>query len=217
MTTQKHTQEEIGSKIKQLRIEKKMTQAELAEKMNVSSSAVSKWERGLTGLDIHTACELADIFEISVSELTGKPSWDEENTEKQEGVEDTDTQQKTHKYKRLWMFMGGCLLLFILYFCFFSPVKEKDKDKFTADIVDEFRRETVGQWGDGPAYYIAVEYQGQLTDETVDFYAEEIKKKYRQQLDETGAIYVSFWEDYPGREYIEKSDSFCIIYPTWEE
>ena len=47
--------------------------------------------------------------------------------------------------------------------------------------------------------------------------SEEIKKKYRQQLDETGAIYVSFWEDYPGREYIEKSDSFCIIYPTWEE
>lgn len=28
MTTQKHTQEEIGSKIKQLRIEKKMTQAD---------------------------------------------------------------------------------------------------------------------------------------------------------------------------------------------
>jgi transcriptional regulator with XRE-family HTH domain len=45
MTTQKHTQEEIGSKIKQLRIEKKMTQAELAEKMNVSSSAISKWEK----------------------------------------------------------------------------------------------------------------------------------------------------------------------------
>ena len=45
MTTQKHTQEEIGSKIKQLRIEKRMTQAELAEKMNVSSSAISKWEK----------------------------------------------------------------------------------------------------------------------------------------------------------------------------
>lgn len=28
MTTQKHTQEEIGSKIKRLRIEKKMTQAD---------------------------------------------------------------------------------------------------------------------------------------------------------------------------------------------
>ena len=53
MVSQKSTQEEIGSKIKQLRIEKKMTQTELAEKMNVSSSAISKWERGLTGLDIH--------------------------------------------------------------------------------------------------------------------------------------------------------------------
>lgn len=48
MVSQKSTQEEIGSKIKQLRIEKKMTQAELAEKMNVSSSAISKWERGVS-------------------------------------------------------------------------------------------------------------------------------------------------------------------------
>ena len=45
MVPQKSTQEEIGSKIKQLRIEKKMIQAELAEKMNVSSSAISKWEK----------------------------------------------------------------------------------------------------------------------------------------------------------------------------
>ena len=45
MVPQKSTQEEIGSKIKQLRTEKKMTQAELAEKMNVSSSAISKWEK----------------------------------------------------------------------------------------------------------------------------------------------------------------------------
>ena len=42
MTTQKHTQEEIGSKIKQLRIEKKMTQAELAEKMKVSEKQLFK-------------------------------------------------------------------------------------------------------------------------------------------------------------------------------
>lgn len=215
MATKNSIQEEIGSKIKRLRTEKKMTQAELAEKMHVSSSAISKWERGQVGLDIHTACELAGIFGISVSELTEKSSEAEENAEKQKDVKDADMQQKAHKHKALWLFMGGCLLLFILYFCFFSLFK--GRDKFTADIVDEFRRETEEQWVDGTAYYIAVEYQGQLTDEMVDFYAEEIKKKYRLQLEETDAIYVSFWENYPGREYIEKSDSFCIIYPTWEE
>lgn len=211
MATENSTQEEIGSKIKRLRTEKKMTQAELAEKMHVSSSAISKWERGQAGLDIHTACELAGIFGISVSELTERLSEAEENAEKQKDVKDADMQRKAHKHKALWVFMGGCFLLFILYFCFFSPVKEKDK--FTADIVDEFRRETA----DGTMYYIAVEYQGQLTDEMVDFHTDEIKKEYRRQLEETDAIYVSFWENYPGREYIEKSDSFCIIYPTWEE
>ncbi len=42
------TPEEIGNRIKQFRIEQKMTQAELVEKMNVSASAVSKWEKGLS-------------------------------------------------------------------------------------------------------------------------------------------------------------------------
>ena len=35
-----------GNTIKQLREQKKMTQAELAEKINVTDKAVSRWERG---------------------------------------------------------------------------------------------------------------------------------------------------------------------------
>ena len=36
----------IGTKIRELRKEKKMTQEELAEYLHVSSQAVSKWETG---------------------------------------------------------------------------------------------------------------------------------------------------------------------------
>ena len=49
-----NTPEEIGNRIKQFRIEQKMTQAELAEKMNVSASAVSKWEKGINVPEVQT-------------------------------------------------------------------------------------------------------------------------------------------------------------------
>ena len=37
-----------GSIIKKLRVKKKLTQAELAEQIDVSSKAVSKWETGVS-------------------------------------------------------------------------------------------------------------------------------------------------------------------------
>ena len=44
----------IGETIANLRKQKGMTQSELAEKMNVTDKAVSKWERDLSCPDINT-------------------------------------------------------------------------------------------------------------------------------------------------------------------
>ena len=59
----------IGEMISSLRKEKGMTQNELAEKMNVTDKAVSKWERDLSCPDINTISKLADILDVSVDEL----------------------------------------------------------------------------------------------------------------------------------------------------
>lgn len=59
----------IGETIASLRKEKGMTQSELAEKMNVTDKAVSKWERNLSCPDINTISKLANILDISVEEL----------------------------------------------------------------------------------------------------------------------------------------------------
>ena len=59
----------IGETIAYLRKEKGMTQNELAEKMNVTDKAVSKWERNLSCPDVNTISKLADILGVSVEEL----------------------------------------------------------------------------------------------------------------------------------------------------
>lgn len=59
----------IGKRIASLRKEKKMTQEELAQKMEVSAQAVSKWENGQTCPDITSLPKLAQILDVTVDEL----------------------------------------------------------------------------------------------------------------------------------------------------
>ena len=59
----------LGNYIKTLRLEKGMTQAELAQHLHVTDKAVSKWERDLSYPDISLYPKLADIFSVPVSKL----------------------------------------------------------------------------------------------------------------------------------------------------
>ena len=70
----------LGVTISSLRKEKGMTQNELAEKMNVTDKAVSKWERDLSCPDINTISKLADILDVSVEELLKAKKKDVSNT-----------------------------------------------------------------------------------------------------------------------------------------
>ena len=58
-----------GATVKQLREERNMTQAELAERIGVSSKTVSKWETGKGLPDITLLQPLAQALGISVIEL----------------------------------------------------------------------------------------------------------------------------------------------------
>ena len=51
-----------------------LTQAGLAEKLNYSDKAVSKWERGESIPDVITLAQLADLFEITVNDLVADPN-----------------------------------------------------------------------------------------------------------------------------------------------
>ncbi len=59
----------LGMMISSLRKEKNMTQLELANLMNVTDKAVSKWERDLSCPDIHSLPKLAECLGVSVDVL----------------------------------------------------------------------------------------------------------------------------------------------------
>jgi len=60
---------QLGILIKTLRKQEHMTQEELALKLNVSTSAVSKWETGKNLPDADVIKRLATLFEVSIDEL----------------------------------------------------------------------------------------------------------------------------------------------------
>ena len=78
---------QFGQFIAGIRKEKKMTQAELAEKIHVTDKAISRWERGLGFPDIQTLEPLAQVLGISILELMRsekkKPTGDMDTTETQ--------------------------------------------------------------------------------------------------------------------------------------
>ena len=79
-------QERIGCFIKSLRLERGITQEQLAEALGVTNRSVSRWENGNNLPDLSVLLELAKYFDVDVGELLdgGRK---EENMDKQ--TEDT--------------------------------------------------------------------------------------------------------------------------------
>ena len=62
----------FNENLKYLRKEAKLTQEQLAEKLNVSRQAVTKWESGQSLPDIQNLKEMADMFGVTMDALVGE-------------------------------------------------------------------------------------------------------------------------------------------------
>ena len=75
-------QKKVGLFLKTLRKEKNITQEVLAEKLNVSSRTVSRWETGSNMPDISLLVELSEFYQVSIPEIiNGERKSDKMNQE----------------------------------------------------------------------------------------------------------------------------------------
>ena len=61
----------IAERIKFLREQKRLTQAELAKKLGITRSSVNAWEMGISVPSTQYIVELANIFSVSTDYLLG--------------------------------------------------------------------------------------------------------------------------------------------------
>ena len=75
-------QKKIGSLLKELRKEKRLTQEQLAEHFNVSTRSVSRWENGINMPELSLLIELADFYNVDIREIIDGERKSEQMNEK---------------------------------------------------------------------------------------------------------------------------------------
>ncbi len=99
----------IAKNIIHLRQVTGMTQSELAEKLNYSDKAVSKWERGESLPDIAVLKNISLLFGVSLDWLT-----EEEHESFSAAVEDAETKQKRRHTNRVAVTAMSVLLVWLI-------------------------------------------------------------------------------------------------------
>ena len=108
----------IAENIVQLRRANGMTQIDLAEKLNYSDKAVSKWERGESVPDISVLKNIADLFGVTVDFLI---TADHDPSELEVG-EDIELQRKKKDRTRGMITGMSILLVWLVASIIFVPI-----------------------------------------------------------------------------------------------
>ena len=111
----------LGANVRALRIERKLTQEQLATKLNVSGRTVSRWETGTTMPDMSLLCELAEFYQISISEIIDGQRRNEQMNEevKETALKLSDyTNVINQQLKKRLLYLTTLALLGMLVFIF---------------------------------------------------------------------------------------------------
>jgi transcriptional regulator with XRE-family HTH domain len=103
-----------GELLKKLRVENKLSQEQLAEKLELSRQSISKWEQGVSTPDIDNFVKLAELYNVSVDSLL-KGSLDEEQAQPVEKPQPKEEKPKKQKKKRGWLFVSYPIIMAIAY------------------------------------------------------------------------------------------------------
>ena len=115
----------FNENLKYLRKEEKMTQEALAEKLNVSRQAVTKWESGQSLPDIENLKQMADLFGVTMDSLVGNVTTKKET-------------RLNKKINDIGYFIFGAIVLLIGIFLSVYSFTEKITKNENVKIVTSF-------------------------------------------------------------------------------
>ena len=182
----------IGERIRKLRTERKMTQEMLAQKLNVTVSAVSQWESGRTLPDLTMLIPLCGLFSVSADDLLGirsggekaalKEAWAAAEKLAAEGSYDAAFEELRQKIAMcpdsdaLRMQFG----LLFMKFCQKVPGREREKQALCAETEElVIRGDAIGRWG-----ALAPENEAAADEFFLFFIRRRLSDRMRRQTDE---------------------------------
>lgn len=213
--------EHLGRIIKALRGERRMTQKELAERLSVTPSTVSKWENGVVAPDVFMLRDMAEVFEVSLSDLTGK-----ERTEagrEEEAETDTPPENCTEihsspeaapkKTKKIYILLIIGILMGALAGVALTWYFSVYRKTLQAWVVDEYLGELEEFPQYGVVYMVALEYRGDLDDKAREYLEARLADQYKDRYDEADALAFTYWKKYDPDVELFNPDSIVFFFP----
>ncbi len=117
----------FAKKLVDARKKKNLTQEQLALKLNVERSAISRWERGVTLPDFDLMCELAKVLDFSVDEILHG------EIKKKKSLKYLLNKSVPIKYSILLLFLPLVLLICISIFVTINIVNVKNDSSFVIE------------------------------------------------------------------------------------
>lgn len=120
----------LSNNLKVLRKLKGLSQEQLAQQLNVSRQAVSKWENGSGLPEVETLISLSEIFACTIDDLLKKDLIDYNTTNKQGYEKHYNLMAKAYTFGTVFILLGVCAYLFTdIYF------PENTKYEFVCQIL----------------------------------------------------------------------------------
>ena len=135
----------FGENLKTLRKQKGFSHEELATRLHVVRQTISKWEKNLSVPDADTLIRLAEILEVSVSELLGAKI-ENENTASDVAEQLSRINEqlaiKNRRSRRIWkivaIILAAIILINIFIAVFFSvPTLNEGIQSNQPEIIDQ--------------------------------------------------------------------------------
>ncbi len=101
----------LGQKIFELRNKQKMSQGDLAEKLNVSRQSISKWETDASVPELDKLIMLSDLFNITMDELVRDELPENDTDKEMKGTEKSSPETVVISKQMSTQKIIGCVLL----------------------------------------------------------------------------------------------------------
>ena len=180
---------------------------ELAERLSVSTSAVSKWENGKNLPDMMILSNIADILQVSCDELHNpektlekldNPEFqkrnveerDKENTDNTGENEESEPEPQKKNYGRIvrMSFLIGILAIaagmFLIYMAGHrKPAFQQIGTRYIDDPL----------WG--RVYEIAYVVNGEMTNDSINVHLDEVRATLNQEVIDTNIVKTTYYDN----------------------
>lgn len=184
-----------------------LSQKELAERLSVSTSAVSKWENGKNLPDMMMLSSIADILQVSCDELHNpektlekldNPEFqkrnveegDKENTDNTGENEESEPEPQKKNYGRIvrMSFLIGILAIaagmFLIYMAGHrKPAFQQIGTRYIDDPL----------WG--RVYEIAYVVDGEMTNDSINVHLDEVRATLNQEVIDTNIVKTTYYDN----------------------